>query len=899
MRNPLKFCFILLLGVLGSGMFTPVFAQVFGDNVVIIRNQLTRNYLCSSENRDGGAFWMESEIPEDRKDQFRFRLEATRDANVYRLKHVYSDRYLFSDQDDNGARFSMVRTIPRGNSDQFSFRISPGSGSHLIKHMYSDKYLFSDERSERGAVWMSSYPRGETEAFEFLLFHSNEDPGEGLIAYNAADCPSCSTTQNNEMDRIVRNQQGIHGSDPVSHRIGPYAAEKIYFGRNWYPMDGFKHTLCGTLYDFRVHDGSFIFFGSNEKDWNNFIAPDPAYRYLVDDVLRWEPDLDDRNDEWHTHEGRYTMEGEITPPEGLFRYPPFNLVTRTSSIEGRNVCTYGPWVREEVHANRPEIHPSEQYWWGSDRIKYMLLLQDNSNRYNERSDFRDIPDRGFKPWASSPLSGEFRIPFKVNIGEETHKYSVQIEYKSKLVTRDDAEASRDVGAGRRYAVTKNFQAPIIIEEWQAVDEDIGVMFEEVCYNSSTNEIRGYIVLNVKVGTRDEQGFVVLRLNKSVIDPVPYRNFILSPIFIFDLESETEASEEEDTYMFSTEHIDVNSLRYLDLGGTGFLGANYKMNQVKKGKEIPLVDATIQLKNHPNLPYKLRGELKSGVLRNSIVPTNSKEGLIFEVNKKGYKPGIVEIDPIAVYPKFSKAKNLKVEEDKKAWTNLAMALKWKDTQTIPGTFHRVSSLQFDVDPSYAMVRDGLPAPGEDEDIVEKLNEIIEKNDPEKMKKVFGSTAPFNVSYQVKITDLNTGKSMDLKSKLKTATPVQIDYKDGNIKNGKVFIRFPNQDNNIYQVKVIATLSDSFGHRFSKTYTVYSHYLKTGGNQKYEDWLFTALTNKKPVSKTIFQKPTLKYKDQRILGIMHETHLNDGKYTMEELIRLRKAALGNQVKNQGKR
>ena len=204
-------------------------------------------------------------------------------------------------------------------------------------------------------------------------------------------------------NRIVTKMQGIEGFDPVGNIIGEYPAEKtqgsevvLHFFNNWVPLDSKKHACCGKLKKFKIYDG-----GNDEMDWGFYITPNDAFSYLIKDVLQFkDPDGYDAAWDgefslagfhmgenapggWHVDEKfrdhrpgnewrKYLLEGEITPDESLYDNVFFpkrgNEVTHASGdisytpnlgSLGREICIYGPWVRERVHNNRPEIHPSD------------------------------------------------------------------------------------------------------------------------------------------------------------------------------------------------------------------------------------------------------------------------------------------------------------------------------------------------------------------------------------------------------------------------------------------------------------------------------------------------------------------------------------------------------------
>ncbi|MGH9956525.1 MAG: hypothetical protein ACREBC_05265, partial [Pyrinomonadaceae bacterium] len=184
---------------------------------------------------------------------------------------------------------------------------------------------------------------------------------------------------------------GVEGVNRSNHFIGRFPAEKDNTGPgaidNWWPLDGFKHTVCETLFDFSFFipgGGAELLGGArNEMDWNNFFIPiggpfAPMFemarsQYLHTGYTGW------KSGGWHLclpasvtgssnirilrEDVSNCMEAEITPDQSYFENVLNSKTRKSSLLEGSKLCTYGPWVREHLHQNRPEIHTSEQYWW--------------------------------------------------------------------------------------------------------------------------------------------------------------------------------------------------------------------------------------------------------------------------------------------------------------------------------------------------------------------------------------------------------------------------------------------------------------------------------------------------------------------------------------------------------
>ncbi|WP_298421167.1 hypothetical protein [uncultured Kordia sp.] len=333
---------------------------------------------------------------------------------------------------------------------------------------------------------------------------------------NVDDCIECTTTQKDRLITVMGEMLGIDGGDPMGDFISTAAALKpVLWGRNWYPIRGTREILCGTLESYGVTKGVFDNIrGASEYDWNLNINPNPRFERLIDEVR---PFRERSDNEWKTCNGAPCMEAEVTPPTTLNDFHYFMTEeNRTFLIVGeQQICVYGPWVREEVHGNRPEIHPSELLWWeNANGSKVMVIVKDASNRFGESNNFRDKPNT-FIPWANGPMVKQFEIAFSVEVGAETEKYTLDVGRQHLANTYKNESISQDIFAGRRYGLQKNGQTPIVVIESPEADRYLGVTFDSVCYNAETNRLQGYILVKAQIGNRDALGaFLEIKLIKE-------------------------------------------------------------------------------------------------------------------------------------------------------------------------------------------------------------------------------------------------------------------------------------------------------------------------------------------------------------------------------------------------
>lgn len=317
----------------------------------------------------------------------------------------------------------------------------------------------------------------------------------------------CSSETVDRWVSVVEQMEAVEAVDPELAKIGPPAAYKQgilkpLLGKNWYPADYFRQTLCGTLHEFGVYAG----LGA-EFDWNLFIIPDPAFEYVLED-LKPIAKLDDIKD---CEGDADCVEAEVTPHETFRDNPWFSSTDESAVREGRKVCTYGPWVWEEAHGNRPEIHPSEVIWWrdrGKGDARYLLLVQDASRRFHTEGGFsvRQPPPDWWKPWSHVPRDAAFSLTFEAPLDSGPPvELAVEELASGQVATSQDSAARRDADDGKRHRVVLDGKPLLIVHETQTRDDDIGVTFDRVCVDSSANRILGYLVVRTRVGRVDPDG----------------------------------------------------------------------------------------------------------------------------------------------------------------------------------------------------------------------------------------------------------------------------------------------------------------------------------------------------------------------------------------------------------
>ena len=236
-------------------------------------------------------------------------------------------------------------------------------------------------------------------------------------------------------EKLYWQQLGVDVTDPQGGRIGPHSA-----GR-YEPVDGRKHVLVGEFDHYGFYNPIF----GAEADFNIHIRPSKQFRFLLDQVAD-APGFDKSVLQRAQRAHGYCVECEVTPSGGFFGNEYFpTREPHVSPLVGNRIGAYGPWVHDNGHGGRPEIHPCEFLWW-QQRDEYpggtfgystrFLLVQDFSHRFSERNDYDGNVAR---PWTASPLRIDATVALRPPAGEST-SYGLQFLSAREVVDVDDADA---------------------------------------------------------------------------------------------------------------------------------------------------------------------------------------------------------------------------------------------------------------------------------------------------------------------------------------------------------------------------------------------------------------------------------------------------------------------------
>ena len=702
----------------------------------------------------------------------------------------------------------------------------------------------------------------DSQDYVFVLYERTEDGNQFRYWSRGASRNYVLTTETcrpaSEKDLtywqfISTETMGVAGRDLLGERIGEYPAEWVANWNNWYPLDEYKQTLSGKLSRFSVYDGS-----GAEMDWNNFIIPSPAFEYIIEDAKSFEHtglDVPLTENEWHDCEHGYDncLEAEITPDEGtddedFWENEFFTISSETSPREGKTICTYGPWVREWKHDNRPEIHPSELFWWRNEGpgTKYVLmLLQDDSKRFYKNSNFDfswfigfDFgPESWWRPWAKPPKAAEFKIAFELRPGKPQRIVNIDKLYSRNLVTGGGG-LLQDADDGWEHALEYNGDILLKVIEPLALDEQLGVTFNDVCRRSD-GTLQGFMAIRSMVGRNadGDEGYLVLSvIDTTYIEKPKSLTVTLEKVRVIDTQPPgivrprpvvMEQSLRSHPKILLRARGLPHSLRRIISDGQSQLVADFRIT----------FKAAADAKSEDFATTKV--EFSGGHQRRDLVfipDPQEKKGLVQGVPLAGMgvirfymKSGAVirlNVNGLTLVPSIATEKPVLSELQPSAWLYFANAAGGGRTQTLPPLqMVNVKQWQLDAEPTYVALKTGEISPEEDSPFVEELNKIIKMGDTARIKELFGSRKPFTIEWSFQATNLTSREQVPVRFGEGPVTGgIHVKLLQGVAQNSRIEVTFPEQPTNaIYELIVTAKITDTFGNTNEIQYPLWSHIL----------------------------------------------------------------------------
>lgn len=625
-------------------------------------------------------------------------------------------------------------------------------------------------------------------------------------------CPICTTAQTEKWQFVSANQFGIAGRDPAGWWISVFRADAS--SADWVPQGVGKQTLCGTLADFGFYDG-----GGDEADWNSYIYPSQPFRFILDDVAR----RYGVTSEWHRRtvligdqaSKQLIVEGEITPDEGFYENPWFNKSTASSALEGDELCTYGPWVSDTGHDMRPEIHPSELYWWRTESSARLLTLQDDSNRFDRPGDY-DLPSfdvPGWRPWSKWPRTGEFSVAVSLvgppPFGPPPIGTPPRLELTTERLIKPFLRDTSDADDGAEHGLEYNGQLLLRVVEGgatpsAAVDDDIRVDFN-FCRAAKAlpgfrDQLYGYVTLTTKVGDTDRGD-----RNGEGVHLVRVRRVDTGPTEAVFLEKRPAVSPLKVRRVGAAVHWVPSSVRAGLVNGRPALVADAQVTVVPTSKTRPVDRLISRLQvtgakglSQPALPT-----------RSSRAPTRvtlplATPSSIRLVTKSGSQ---VNLHPPAVGLTIPVVGERPISALAPADPATVGASVGAPGRVVPGA-QRANKWRLTVASRYAPVRDRTASIDDESPIAEELNEIV-LHEPRRRRALFGGRGP-SIHWSFTASDASTGQRVKvLVGKPPRLDAITVRRSDGP-GNARIDVTFPDTGA-VYSLTATATGRDRFGNR----------------------------------------------------------------------------------------
>jgi hypothetical protein len=597
------------------------------------------------------------------------------------------------------------------------------------------------------------------------------------VAVRQSDAPTCSATQQRDWDLTMRDTLGIIGNDLEQPSLGSLPANRIG-RRNWWPLQGQKMPICGRLHHFDWHSGD-PFTSADEEDWNNFLIPSDAFQQVFQDNFPA-----DKSQVWKCGD-EYCMEAEITPNSKFYENQWWSKKMKKAQLTGKELCAYGPFVEEEWHGKRPEIHPSELYWWKDDESHsyWMLLQEDASGRFDKPQDYANVghaPPK-WQPWAHTPRSAEFRLAFKLDGSHQNATYFINelSSFHAKTVVPSDLKAHS----------LKFGESTLSATEVGSANEHIKLSFVDLCLTDS-NKLQGYLAIKTAVGLEKSPksgGQELLEITSTQL-PV------------------TGPGIEESYAPLRAETPSLNNLN----GQPHEVGTLSLPLSVPSAEKITKIDA-----DNSNETAAGRSVLLFGTgARENIQGVDAIKGAELEVETQSGEKKQLEIPPLglalAIKQQVSVPTGTGVAGPDTAALVKAAGGNFQSNLALDTVQYKEVELVLGI--HYAPVESGEVRAEDNSPFSERLNAVLVKNDPSEIKKALGTLYPFKAEWKFEGREYfpdGTSKEFPVVSNGPASESQIGTHWHSRTMNPTVAVEFPQGKGRLFRVEAIGTYVDPSG------------------------------------------------------------------------------------------
>ena len=581
--------------------------------------------------------------------------------------------------------------------------------------------------------------------------------------------------------------------------------------------------MCGRLADFSFYDP---WTSGDEADWNEFFVPSAPFQYLIDEPLaRNQGDSDD----WHRQrvivngqpQNRLAVEAEITPDEHFYENPWVSAASKDSALVGSDLCTYGPWVIDTGHNDRPEIHPSELHWWRAGAFTYMLNMQDDSNRFDNRDDY----DLGLEPdswreWSQFPRTGEFSVAVALSASSVTvplgqpPRFEVSTDYLRNLAFT----SSVDADDGAEHGLTYNGTRLLSVVEGGRVPDPAVDRFVRVGFNFCrvpgpnplTEQLLGYVTLTSRAGLSDDGKEAVHLFKVRRVNDTGPGNAVVRRI-----------ARQKRPGLITDQRWLPSTLRSAVVGGQRRLIADVEV-VARPGRKPRIGDRSITGVRVTGAPGADRRALRRGSASRSVrinLPVASSAQV--RLNARSGKTAVLDSEGLA--PALLDGRDTPTSASSAADSAAVATALGVPGGTVPGAA-TARRWNLSVESMYAPVRQGAVSPEDDSPLTETLNEALEERG-RRARVLFGTTEPMKIRWTFSGRDAVTGQAVPVRVN-RPAAASEIAVRTGS-PTRRVRVTFPNTGA-VYRLTATARTRDPFGDRASTRHEM-SNVVLSGADQ----------------------------------------------------------------------
>jgi hypothetical protein len=303
-------------------------------------------------------------------------------------------------------------------------------------------------------------------------------------------------------ERLRNEQLGVDVIDPLGHQIGMSSAGRFE------PVDGLKHILVGEFDHYGFYDP---WYSGAESDHNIHIFPDQPFRFILNDVAT-APNFDSAVLSKRQRGQGYCVECEITP--GFWNNPYFpTSEPYDSPLIGKTLGAYGPWIHDNGHGGRPEIHPCQFLWWDEGSAnppgirfrRWFYFSQDGSDRFS-RPDHFDGPVQ--RPWTTSPYRVDITVALQPRVGHY-NEYDLQVLYAREIEDMPNADD---------YYITASLagqpQPTVIVAKATSHPSEVFTALSRLATDPDERFLRCFLRIGLNIGRDDVHGtgYALLQLS---------------------------------------------------------------------------------------------------------------------------------------------------------------------------------------------------------------------------------------------------------------------------------------------------------------------------------------------------------------------------------------------------